>query len=207
MLAIPQGLEPRTVCLEGRCSILLSYGTKLGCVQARAQRCAAFSFTQCQSMKKGRGSSSPLFRGPMERPAITDCCRQCSFSQVCLCSFSCPFWTSCQLQQKHPWSNIRQKQTCCRTRPWCPLTLKRLWSSNRQTWTCRMTLFRQWKPRRLWRSIRQTWTCRSWPSCHPWSRFALFWLFCGVGPLWTVRTRSMRGRRMRRGRGTFSLWC
>ena len=65
MLAIPQGLEPRTVCLEGRCSILLSYGTKLTRVKARAQRCAAFSFTQCPSMKKGRGSSSPLFRGPL----------------------------------------------------------------------------------------------------------------------------------------------
>ena len=129
------------------------------------------------------------------------------FREACLCSFSCPFWTSCQLQQKHPWSNIRQKQTCCRTRPWCPLTLKRLWSSSRQTWTCRMTLFRQWKPKRLWRSIRQTWTCRSWPSCHPWSRFALFWLFCRLEPLWTERTRSMRRRRMRRGRGTFSLCC
>ena len=29
------------------------------------KRCAAFSFTQCQSMKKGRGSSSPLFLGPL----------------------------------------------------------------------------------------------------------------------------------------------
>jgi hypothetical protein len=28
-LVIPEGLEPPTPCLEGRCSILLSYGTKL----------------------------------------------------------------------------------------------------------------------------------------------------------------------------------
>ena len=27
LLAIPEGLEPPTPCLEGRCSILLSYGT------------------------------------------------------------------------------------------------------------------------------------------------------------------------------------
>jgi hypothetical protein len=26
-MAIPEGLEPPTPCLEGRCSILLSYGT------------------------------------------------------------------------------------------------------------------------------------------------------------------------------------
>ena len=26
-LAVPEGLEPPTPCLEGRCSILLSYGT------------------------------------------------------------------------------------------------------------------------------------------------------------------------------------
>ncbi len=28
-MVIPEGLEPPTPCLEGRCSILLSYGTKL----------------------------------------------------------------------------------------------------------------------------------------------------------------------------------
>ena len=28
MVVIPLGLEPKTVCLEGRCSIQLSYGTK-----------------------------------------------------------------------------------------------------------------------------------------------------------------------------------
>ena len=27
-LVIPLGLEPKTVCLEGRCSIQLSYGTR-----------------------------------------------------------------------------------------------------------------------------------------------------------------------------------
>ncbi len=27
MLVIPSGLEPETPCLEGRCSIQLSYGT------------------------------------------------------------------------------------------------------------------------------------------------------------------------------------
>jgi hypothetical protein len=27
VLAIPEGLEPPTPCLEGKCSILLSYGT------------------------------------------------------------------------------------------------------------------------------------------------------------------------------------
>ncbi len=27
LLAIPAGLEPATLCLEGRCSIQLSYGT------------------------------------------------------------------------------------------------------------------------------------------------------------------------------------
>ena len=27
-IVIPLGLEPKTVCLEGRCSIQLSYGTK-----------------------------------------------------------------------------------------------------------------------------------------------------------------------------------
>jgi hypothetical protein len=29
LLAIPAGLEPATLCLEGRCSIQLSYGTSL----------------------------------------------------------------------------------------------------------------------------------------------------------------------------------
>ncbi len=28
LMVIPEGLEPPTPCLEGRCSILLSYGTK-----------------------------------------------------------------------------------------------------------------------------------------------------------------------------------
>ena len=27
-MAVPSGLEPETVCLEGRCSIQLSYGTR-----------------------------------------------------------------------------------------------------------------------------------------------------------------------------------
>ena len=29
-IAVPSGLEPETVCLEGRCSIQLSYGTSCG---------------------------------------------------------------------------------------------------------------------------------------------------------------------------------
>ncbi len=29
VMAIPAGLEPATLCLEGRCSIQLSYGTAL----------------------------------------------------------------------------------------------------------------------------------------------------------------------------------
>ena len=29
-MAVPSGLEPETVCLEGRCSIQLSYGTSCG---------------------------------------------------------------------------------------------------------------------------------------------------------------------------------
>lgn len=29
-LAIPAGLEPATLCLEGRCSIRLSYGIRIG---------------------------------------------------------------------------------------------------------------------------------------------------------------------------------
>ena len=32
-LVIPLGLEPKTVCLEGRCSIQLSYGTR-GCTRS-----------------------------------------------------------------------------------------------------------------------------------------------------------------------------
>ena len=30
VVVIPSGLEPETVCLEGRCSIQLSYGTRCG---------------------------------------------------------------------------------------------------------------------------------------------------------------------------------
>ena len=56
----------RTVCLEGRCSILLSYGTKLGCVQARHKDVPLFLLTQCPSMKKGEVHPLPCFRGPME---------------------------------------------------------------------------------------------------------------------------------------------
>jgi hypothetical protein len=32
-MVIPLGLEPKTVCLEGRCSIQLSYGTNFQTVQ------------------------------------------------------------------------------------------------------------------------------------------------------------------------------
>jgi hypothetical protein len=34
-MVIPLGLEPKTVCLEGRCSIQLSYGT----ISQAVQRC------------------------------------------------------------------------------------------------------------------------------------------------------------------------
>ena len=33
-MAVPSGLEPETVCLEGRCSIQLSYGTWYGRLRA-----------------------------------------------------------------------------------------------------------------------------------------------------------------------------
>ena len=33
-VVIPSGLEPETVCLEGRCSIQLSYGTSCGLFRA-----------------------------------------------------------------------------------------------------------------------------------------------------------------------------
>ena len=38
VVAIPSGLEPETPCLEGRCSIQLSYGTDKGVLTDVAER-------------------------------------------------------------------------------------------------------------------------------------------------------------------------
>lgn len=40
-MAVPAGLEPATLCFEGRCSIQLSYGTWIQKFNGDARRCAA----------------------------------------------------------------------------------------------------------------------------------------------------------------------
>ena len=61
--AIPQGLEPRTVCLEGRCSILLSYGTQTRCAHQRSS-CKDVTeharFPNSGTQKKGRRIGQPF---------------------------------------------------------------------------------------------------------------------------------------------------
>jgi hypothetical protein len=42
LLVIPEGLEPPTPCLEGRCSILLSYGTEYLKIPHTARYCLFF---------------------------------------------------------------------------------------------------------------------------------------------------------------------
>ena len=53
-MVIPEGLEPPTPCLEGRCSILLSYGTSLAPPVAIAIRRAKPGAGCCGERLKSR---------------------------------------------------------------------------------------------------------------------------------------------------------
>ena len=119
--AIPQGLEPRTVCLEGRCSILLSYGTMPSPVGnvLQAQRCGGLATPRMTGTKKGAASMPPLFHS--DEPSIVQITVPWSSSPWLCRHASCSSWTSCRLHLRpRPWSSIRQKKTCCKTHPWRP---------------------------------------------------------------------------------------
>ena len=56
---IPFGFEPKTYCLEGSCSIQLSYGTKTSILSAIVGSCFRRGGLSYRTKKKGDDCSSP----------------------------------------------------------------------------------------------------------------------------------------------------
>ena len=68
----------------------------------------------CKAQKKRAASLQPLSLGSAEVNAISG--RWKDLRSCCRLS-SCSSWTSCRQHQRlHPWSSIRLKKTCCKTR-------------------------------------------------------------------------------------------
>ena len=116
--AIPQGLEPRTVCLEGRCSILLSYGTKPGPLPSGAKMARELHTGQAPArwgMKKGKAWTFPFLIRQADVPDILTFLRR--DLKPCCPSFRLSF-SSWALRQR-PWPNSSlQPCLCCMWRPW-----------------------------------------------------------------------------------------
>ena len=207
-IAIPQGLEPRTVCLEGKCSIQLSYGTSWPSVDG-VERHKDESRWPIGTKKKGKLLCFP-FSHPLERELSSrlSCCQR-GQPPCCLSSSSCP-------SSWHPWTqrqrlqnNIQQSGTCCKLRLWC-------WQRQRRP-CCNIQLSCSCHKLRPWRLSRQKHLCcSSWlicscrrsfrrrPSWRPWNKFVLSLPFCRQELQWIVRWPSKRRWRRHRGKGTFS---
>ena len=93
---IPEGFEPSTYCLEGSCSIQLSYGTKISFLVKNFKKVGVAGFepaTSCsQSRRDNRATLHPekviCFRNKSKKRRVRDSNPWYSFPYACLANMS-----------------------------------------------------------------------------------------------------------------------
>jgi hypothetical protein len=87
-LVIPEGFEPSTYCLEGSCSIQLSYGTKISFLQKTYQKVGVAGFEPATSCSQSRRDNRATLHPEKLWRRVRDSNPWYSFPYACLANMS-----------------------------------------------------------------------------------------------------------------------